>query len=197
MVRQFTDKRLSPDPAEDPAADPEAHRRALHRFEALIGEYGNVIRGAIRKVAGREHGHLVEDLEQQVALELWKQMAREQTIDHPSSYLYRAAVRETIRLVRKLRQRGEEPLDPAEAPPRDEAPNPEQRFAGGEIAGKLDRITAGLANDRRRAVVAHLAGYRVREIMDEYGWTYQRARNLVARGMADLRRALLEERDDG
>ncbi len=49
-----------------------------------------------------------------------------------------------------------------------------------------------LAPDRARAVKAHLAGFSVEEIMALCGWPYQRARNLIARGMADLRVALRE-----
>jgi DNA-directed RNA polymerase specialized sigma24 family protein len=49
-----------------------------------------------------------------------------------------------------------------------------------------------LAPDRARAVKAHLAGFSVEEIMALCGWPYQRARNLIARGMADLRGALRE-----
>jgi DNA-directed RNA polymerase specialized sigma24 family protein len=48
------------------------------------------------------------------------------------------------------------------------------------------------APDRARAVKAHLAGFSVEEIMALCGWPYQRARNLIARGMADLRLALRE-----
>jgi hypothetical protein len=32
----------------------------------------------------------------------------------------------------------------------------------------------------------------VDEIMARHGWSYQKARNLIARGMADLRRILME-----
>ena len=47
-----------------------------------------------------------------------------------------------------------------------------------------------LAPDRARAVRGHLAGLDAHELMQLYGWSYQRTRNLVARGMADLRDAL-------
>jgi len=39
-------------------------------------------------------------------------------------------------------------------------------------------------------VMAHLAGYEVKEIMAMFEWPYHKARNLIARGMADLRRKL-------
>ena len=49
-----------------------------------------------------------------------------------------------------------------------------------------------IAPERRLAVWAHLSGFEVTEIMARYGWSYQKARNLVARGMCDLRRILHE-----
>ena len=39
---------------------------------------------------------------------------------------------------------------------------------------------------------AHLAGFDVREVMSMNGWPYQKARNLIARGMSELRAALQE-----
>jgi DNA-directed RNA polymerase specialized sigma24 family protein len=42
-------------------------------------------------------------------------------------------------------------------------------------------------------VRAHLQGLSVAEIMALYGWSYQKARNLIARRMADLRGALREK----
>ena len=44
---------------------------------------------------------------------------------------------------------------------------------------------------------AHLAGFDVQEIIGMYGWPYQKARNLIARGMADLRAALRRRGIDG
>jgi DNA-directed RNA polymerase specialized sigma24 family protein len=37
-----------------------------------------------------------------------------------------------------------------------------------------------------------LSGFTVTEIMEMFEWPYQRARHLIERGMADLRRALRE-----
>lgn len=168
------------------------HDAAIARFEKLVTEYGHVIRAAIRSVAGREAGHLGADAEQQVLLELWKQVAREQMIEHPSSYLYRAAVRETIRLARQARKRSEEDLEGMSFTDPNPTSDPERRVLAGELSARLRRLTQGLLEDRRKAVVAHLAGFGVQEIMESYGWTYNRARNLIARGLADLRRALEE-----
>ena len=172
----------------------DAHKNdPVERFEALVAQYGHVIRSAIRSVAGRQIGRLGEDAEQQVLLELWKQISNEQEIAFPSSYLYKAAVRETIRLARQLRGRAEGELEPARIVDSDPVVDPERRAVTGEIGARLEEVTRGLIDPRRKAVTAHLAGYTVREIMETNGWSYNRARNLIARGMADLRRALKEK----
>ena len=37
---------------------------------------------------------------------------------------------------------------------------------------------------------AHLAGFGVQEIMEMHAWAVEKARNLISRGMQDLRTAL-------
>ena len=73
------------------------------RFDALVRDYGRLIRHAIRRAAGPDAPRLADDIEQVVLVSLWQQIAREQTIEHPASYVYRAAVRETVRAVRRDR----------------------------------------------------------------------------------------------
>ncbi|WP_396623926.1 RNA polymerase sigma factor [Luteitalea sp.] len=163
------------------------------RFEALVREYGRLIRHAIRRAARADAPRLADDIEQAVLVSLWQQVAREQVIDHPASYVYRAAVRETVRAIRRDRSQSAraEPASPrmelvaTGTTPDDDVRRREQRQA---LRASLET----LAPDRARAVKAHLAGFSVEEIMALCGWPYQRARNLIARGMADLRLALRE-----
>jgi RNA polymerase sigma factor (sigma-70 family) len=139
----------------------------------------------------------MEDIEQRVLIELWKQVAREQPIDYPSSYVYRAAVRETVRTVRRSLRRAEDALEENETVEVDSQPDPHRAAVAGELGRQIGRELAGLSPEREVAVRCHLAGYRVREIMKRQGWTYQKARNLIARGMADLRRGLRSKGIDG
>jgi RNA polymerase sigma factor (sigma-70 family) len=165
---------------------------ADERLAALVRDYGRLIRHVIRSVGGRDAATMAEDIEQAVLLGLWQQVAREQRIDHPASYVYRAAVRETVRALKRERARAEraEPLDEEVTPvaPIDDPYRKAERLQQREI---LARCIDELAPDRRRAVRAHLAGFAVAEIMELFDWPYQRARNLIARGMSDLRTSLL------
>ena len=158
-------------------------------LEDLVRRYGRLIRHAIRKAGGPEVSALADDIEQTVIVNLWQQIAREQTIDHPASYLYKAAIRETVRAVRRERERADAAalaLPRADIEPAD----PESLAVARQRGEAVSAALAELAPDRARAVRAHLGGWSVQEIMEVTGWTYQRARNLVARGMSDLRSAL-------
>ena len=163
------------------------------RFEALVRDYGRLIRHAIARAARTDAPRLADDIEQSVLGALWQQIAREQAIDHPASYIYRAAVRETVRAIRRDRAQsaGAEPVGEAVeqvttgTTPHDDLRRREQREV---LRASLDTLSP----ERARAVKAHLAGFTVEEIMGLCGWPYQKTRNLIARGMADLRTALRE-----
>ncbi len=181
------DPERDPRPITPPDDTPDA------RLEALVRDYARLVRHAIRSAGGHRAAPLADDIEQRVFLSLWQQVRREQTIGHPVSYIYQAAVRETLRALRKTEQRPE--LGLAEAGHQvsrhaSDVPNPEQGSLAAERREALRQALAALAPDRARAVRAHLRGFTVQEIMDLFGWDYQKARNLVARGMADIRREL-------
>jgi RNA polymerase sigma-70 factor (ECF subfamily) len=152
-----------------------------------------MIRAVVSKVGGRALGLYKEDVEQEIRLALWRRLQGEQDIEHPTSYVYTVARREAIRAVRRELDRvaREGSLEPDRTPP----PDPAAELARAETAQGLRRAVAGLAPDRRRAIEAHLSGLDVDEIMDLFGWSYQKARNLIARGKADLRAALESERE--
>jgi RNA polymerase sigma factor (sigma-70 family) len=160
-------------------------------LEALVRQYGRLVAAVVGRIAGPRADAIQGDVEQQVYLGLWRQVRAEQTIERPASYVYRAAVRETLRALRRERERDEEPLQadgPEPAAP--EREDPERRRQANELAREIERCLAGLASEREAAVRAHLGGFGVSEIMAMHGWPYQKARNLVARGIADLRGCL-------
>jgi RNA polymerase sigma factor (sigma-70 family) len=159
----------------------------------LLEKYGALIRRIIARVGGRAIQDSRDDVAQAVVMSLWQQVSREQTISHPSSYIYRAAIRETVRAVKQEleRMRTHAPIDADDAPALpSRLPNPESHASAVELGARIDRAIDGLLEERRHAVRAHLAGFSVDEIMEAYGWPYQKARNLIARGMSDLREEL-------
>lgn len=171
-------------------ADAETPDPRLQRFETLVYGFGRLVAHAVRRVAGTVAGNDLADIEQDVLLALWKQVSAEQDIAHPASYVYRAAIREAVRAVARVRRRAEAPLPEAESDLPGREPDGDRRVIDREQREVLRAALAALSPERARAVRAHLAGWSADEVMRMYGWSYQRARNLIARGMADLRTEL-------
>lgn len=174
--------------------EPGAHAR----FAVLLHEYDRLIRGIVGRVGRRlglaRDGCLSrEDIEQEVRLDLWKQVARGQQIDFPASYIYRATLRETLRMVRRSTSREMVSLEVSGAADKLlDAVDPFHALAAKEQFREIILAVRCLAPDRQHAVRAHLTGFGFHEIMKLYGWSYQRTRNLISRGMADLRKSLNE-----
>lgn len=166
------------------------------QLEALVRQYSRLVRSVASRVGGQQGRQIADDVEQHVFLNLWKQLRREQLIDNPSSYIYRCAVRETIRLLTAARA-SEEPVEPVDLERPSPAQTPAEQLAARERAGVVAEALKALPLDRRRAAQAYLAGFSVAETMAMYGWSYERARNLSARGMTALRTALRERGIDG
>ena len=166
---------------------------AESRFVRFMDQYARMIRSVVSKVGGRVLSLHKEDVEQEVRLALWRRLQGEQEIAHPTSYVYTVARREAIRAVRRelSRAAAEEALEIERTPP----PDPLEETARRERGRRLRSALEQLAPERRRALQAHLSGLEVDEIMDLFGWSYQKARNLVARGKADLRGMLEATRE--
>jgi RNA polymerase sigma factor (sigma-70 family) len=156
----------------------------------LLDRYLTLIRHAVTRAASRRAAPFQDDIAQAVAIAVWRVLERGQPVTQPASYVYKAVVRETVRALRRVQRGGEVPLDAADSEALAADSDTEAVLAHRELGEIIEACLEGLSDDRARAVRAHLGGLEVAEIMRLYGWSYQRARNLVARGMADLRAAL-------
>jgi RNA polymerase sigma factor (sigma-70 family) len=168
------------------------------QLEGLVRQYGRLISSVVRRITGRAGDRVGDDIEQRVLVSLWKQIENEQKIDHPSSYIYRIAVREAVRAMRQETARERRQVTEGEAAGQaDLRPDPAQDVSRREQRETIEASLGELRPDRERAVRAHLAGFGVQEIMQMYAWPYEKARNLIARGMQDLRGALRRRGIDG
>jgi RNA polymerase sigma factor (sigma-70 family) len=158
-------------------------------LETLVERYAALIRSAVGRVAGSRSADIGDDVVQRVTTALWKRLKGEQVIDHPASYIYRCAIREALRELDRLGDALSAPLDEQLA---DDAPDPETVLQARQLGATIETCFADLHPERAQAVRAHLAGFAVEEIMEMYAWPYQKARNLISRGMADLRARLAQ-----
>jgi RNA polymerase sigma factor (sigma-70 family) len=175
------------------APAPEAARTA--RWQGLVERYGRLLRAVIVRVCPRDLGLDFDDIEQEARLRLWNALGRESEITHPASYLSRIATTATLDAVRRVRARRESQLVTGEE--KDGEMQIREESVAGADAGEqallrqaIRQALAGLPAARRRAVGLHLQGFGSAEIGRLLGWSEPKARNLVYRGLAELRLAL-------
>ena len=168
------------------------------RLRRLLEEHGAFIRRTVERRCPRHLGIDADEVEQEVLVRVWRALERESELRSPASFLYRVIATALIDAVRRRRARPEEPLllegddSMAAREPRDAAPDPELAARQAEALRAIDRELMALSERRRIAVRLHLQGFDTTEIGRLAGWSEPKARNLVYRGLDELRRRLHE-----
>lgn len=173
------------------------------RFNAVVDEFGVMLRRAIVRLCPHDKGLQFDDIEQEARLRLWRALQDEREVTSYASYLYRIAATATIDAMRRIQARHEEQLHvlmeesvgQAEvlvvpAPVKD---SPERVAESREAVGKVMSAVARLPDEQRRAVGMYLQGMTSQDVADLMAWTEPKARNLIYRGLKELRKSLREE----
>ena len=161
-------------------------------LESVMTRYSGVLRtvGARYRLPSAD----LDELAQEVRVRLWGALNSDERIEAVSpSYLYRAATTAAIDIVRRRRSsRGDslELVDDAELSQRRAPRTPDHDASMKELGEQVEAALQSIAPSRRPVVRMYLAGYGTTEIGELLGWTEAKARNLVYRGLADLRSRL-------
>jgi RNA polymerase sigma factor (sigma-70 family) len=148
--------------------------------------------GAIRATAARYRLGPAEldEAEQEVRIRLWKVAGTPENLAQLSaSYLQRVVTTAILDLLRRRRRTAtHDPVD--ELPLADQRPGSDAEAEAASLSELVASSVASLAAARRVVVKLHLDGYRREEIETLLGWSEAKTRNLLYRGLADLRAAL-------
>ncbi|MCU0619746.1 MAG: sigma-70 family RNA polymerase sigma factor [Gemmatimonadaceae bacterium] len=163
--------------------------------DALSRVLDDVVRrfaGALRSAAVRFRlaPAEIDEAEQELRIRLWRACGSAENVAALSaSYVQRVVTTTALDLLRR-RRRAERLDDVAALPLVDPAPGAD---AGAEVASLADLVAdalAALVPARRAVVTLYLEGHPREEIEAILGWSEGRTRNLLYRGLADLRAAL-------
>lgn len=136
----------------------------------------------------------LDEVMQEVRIRLWQTAEGGKDITAlGSSYLYRVASSAALDLIRRRRAKGGDRTDDIEAQDTLAAlsPSPVDATEGLEVARRINDVVSELAQDRRVAVRMYLNGHDHNEIARVLGWSEARARNLLYRGLDQVRKRLV------
>ena len=166
---------------------------STQEFDALVSRFSGVMATAIRRVCGRRHRALIQDVEQEVHLALWKRLQSGKKIDHPVSYLYKVALTTALAVLQKQAPQ-EIPVDMQALESR--TPQPRSGLEPPERTRLLAQMLQRLPADQSRALKAYLAGFNHKEVAALYGWSESVARHRIYRGMNVLKSIAQGASDD-
>lgn len=168
--------------------------RLSSALETVVARFGAMVRAV-----GRQHHLPAEDLDevlQEVRIRLWRAHGTGERVEGlGASYVYRTATSAALDLLRRRRARGAGVTEPLEEhvhvlPP---APHgPHRELEQRELADRIMAAVETLPDARRAVVRMYLSGYAREEVADLFGWSEARTRNLLYRGLAELRARLSE-----
>jgi RNA polymerase sigma-70 factor (ECF subfamily) len=160
-------------------------------LEGVVARFAKMVRSV-----GARHGLSEADLDdvlQEVRIRLWRACSTsEQVSGLGASYVYRTATTAALDLLRRRRARGADFTDPVDEHSGHLATNADaaDELDAGELERQVLAALEGLPLSRRMVVRMYLSGYEREEIAELLGWTEAKVRNLLYRGLADLRAQL-------
>jgi RNA polymerase sigma-70 factor (ECF subfamily) len=167
--------------------------RLSSELEAAVGRFAALVRRVGLKHRLSEAD--LEDVLQEVRIRLWRTRSRaqgERDEQVSASYVYRVAVSAAVDLLRRRRARGAEQTVGLEevAEPIADHSDPARSVEESELSAQLERAIEAITPSRRPVVRMYLAGYSGEEVAKVMGWSEAKTRNLLYRGLGDLRERL-------
>jgi len=141
------------------------------------------------------HHEDIDELLQELRVRFWR-ARKDGLLDLSANYVRRAAISAALDIIRRRRVDRNVSLDESEGgahPLATSTAGPAELLDQSELAQRVTVAVDGLAPPRRAAVRMYLDGYRREEIAALLRWSDAKTRNLLYRGLADLRAVLLAQ----
>ena len=168
-----------------------ANKDREEEFGAILNNYAQFLNIQVKKYDLQRYGLDPEDVLQDVRIKLWKLAHQKRTIFSHGSYLKKIIYSSVIDHLRKVRRensllRHEKRKHIAEVV-HSYSQEAARKRAFEETVGKA---VERLIDSRRQVVKLYLLNFSVQDISSYMNWSLDKTRNLLYRGLADLRKSL-------
>ena len=160
-------------------------------LETALGRFSVLVKSVASRHRLRDAD--VDEVAQEVRIRLWRALPTSEKIATVgASYIYQTAVSAALDIMRRRRSRAADRTDTLDdvVEPLADRSSPDTDLAAGELADQVARAIDTIPDSRRAVVRMYLAGHPREEIAELLGWSEAKTRNLLYRGLADLRERL-------
>lgn len=165
----------------------------IREYIELLDRFANFINAHIQKYNPLDYGLDPDDLAQDIRFKLWRTLQEGKNISNYPAYIKKVADTSVIDQLRKLRREQrcyhhEKQKRVAEK----ELLYAKELSPHNRLEGQINKAVESLTDSRRRVVKLYLLNFNIREISICLNWSHAKTRNLLYRGLNDLRMILKE-----
>ena len=172
--------------------------KKIEAIDKVVHQYSSLIRSAIRKTSPQIDESQMDDIEQEVKIKIWKEILKsEKKIHNLGSYIWKVTYTTTCRIMKTLSTEkkitwdtSDKSRNHAENLLPDNEPSPNHLLEKKEMVSIIKEAIDSLIESRRAVLKLYLMGMDQLEISEFFGWSEDKVRNLVSRGLADLKKVI-------
>jgi RNA polymerase sigma factor (sigma-70 family) len=172
--------------------------RKDRELEQILSRFTGFIRAAIRGYHPEKYGVDIDDVLQDVKIKLWKILHDEKKIENYSSYIKKIVESSVIDQFRKFKREEGIYLHEVGKHIRENSGNCpyDSLYVEMDIKDLVGKAVNGLIESRRKVVQLYLLNMSIEEISLYFHWSKDKTRNLLYRGLCDLKKILKEKNID-
>jgi RNA polymerase sigma-70 factor (ECF subfamily) len=166
----------------------------IKEFDVVINKFTRFIKGNLYKFNLPKEGIDPDDVFQEVRIKIWKLLNDEKKIANYSSYIKKIVDSSVIDHIRKMRRERALILQQKHKT----ISEWKSTYEIGNIYDKnikkiVSETVESLLESRRKVVKLYLLNLTIEEISTLFCWSRDKTRNLLYRGLSDLKKALKEK----
>jgi RNA polymerase sigma-70 factor (ECF subfamily) len=170
-------------------------RKKEDELKSILDRFSGLIRVHIIKFNPQRFGLDPDDISQEIRIKIWRLIHHEKNIKNYASYIKKIVNSSVIDLLRKWkRDEGIMLLEKQKKVSEIKRDYPVALSLEENLRDTVAEAVDSLIESRRKVVRLHLLDMTIEEISAFYNWSTNKTRNLLYRGLADLK-TILKNKD--
>jgi len=166
----------------------------IREFEVIISRFSRFVKANIQKFNVQKSGIDPDDILQEVKIKIWKLLEDEKKIENYASYIRKIIDSSIIDQLRRTKREKGIFINEKHKLVSEQKSNYLINISSDKNAKEIiGRAVESLIESRRKAVKMFLLNMTIEEIAVYFKWTRDKTRNLLYRGLSDLKKILREK----